>query len=436
MNAILRATDDYAKQLLKELFESPIEVFVKEDIEYWVLFEGGPRTVAFYTLPSNEMFFDTKIGRLAYPETRRSKFVVFERKDMDPKRGEIALIGQSARDWNRVSRRKLTPLNLHEADFFVVLNQAVNFKDIDIRSLRSQVISLSRISIPVGTEERGGGVAYRYLPHNRLVTPFNLNSGTAEFVWYGTSSDYNLAELLLTLAVGHKLNLPVEFDNYGYTEEATFAGQLAMIGFVRQLSKVTGLDFNLTLMDTVKEVLPATETIQFLARAVEHAVGHTVGLLHHPQYGEIKTDSFSWLDRNGHKTIEQLHAEGSRFGGALIYYAFYARAKNRKFVAVLYDGSKGLVHRLASLWMREPHGLWICPVGSFAIRPKGLSGPMDVQDPVDLIQKLQMWGDEKTRDVLKLIWEAALDRVPLATEDIGSKIVVEVGDNDIEVITS
>ncbi len=436
MNVILRTTDEHAKRLLKELFEKPIKFFVKGDTEYWVLLEGGPKTVAFYSLSPTEMFFDSKRGRLAHPETRRLKFTVFEKGDMGPKRGEIALMGQSARDWNRASRRMLTPSNLHVADFFVVLNQEVKFKDIDIRGLKSQVISLSQISIPVGTDERGGGVAYRYLPHNRLVTPLNLDSGTAEFVWYGTSGDYNLAELLLTLAVGYKLNLPVEFDNYGYTEETGFAGQLAMIGFVRRLSKVTGLDFNLTLMNTVKEVLPATETIQFLAQTIERAVGHTVGLLYHPQYGDIKTDSFSWLDGNGHKTIGQLHVEGSRFGGALIYYAFYARAKNRRFVAVLYDGSKGLVHRLASPWMKDPYGLWVCPVGSFAIRPKGLNGPMDVQDPVDLVKKLQMWGDKKTRDVLKLIWEAALDRVPLAPENIGSKIVIEVGDNDIEVITS
>lgn len=432
----MQTADGHAKSLAAALFGLPTNILVKEGIEYWFVSDGGPKTVAFYSLPSVEMFFDTKRGRLARPETRRSKLTVFEKKDMDPKRGEIAAMDGSTQDWNKASRRKLTPVPLQTADFFVVVNQAMNFSDIDIKSYKAQVISLSRINVPVGTEERGGSVAYRYLPHNRLVTPGNLDAGTAEFVWYGTSGGYNLAELLLTLAVGHKLNLPVEFDNYGDSEEATFAGQLAMIGFVRQLSKATGIDFDLTLMDTVKEVLPATETIQFLARAIESAIGHSVGLLYHPQHGEVKTDSFSWLDSNGYKTIEQLHAEGFRFGGALIYYAFYACAKNRKFVAVLYDGSKGLVHRLASPWMKDPHELWICPVGSFAIRPKGLNAPMDVQDPVELIQKLQVWGDEKMRDVLKRIWQEALDRVPLAPENIGSKVVIEVGDNGIEVITS
>lgn len=436
MRAILLVEDHHARRLLNELLGKFDGSLIKQGIENLEFLEGGPKTVAIYSLEPFKMFFDTKRGRLANDEALRMKITLFEKKDMDPKRGEISEFGQSAQDWNKASRRSLTPLGLQKADFFVVVNQATDLADLDIKSLRAQILALSRIMLPKGTEERGGGVAYKYLPYNRLVTPSDLNAGKAGFVWYGTSGEYNIAELLLTLAVAHKLNLPAEFDNYGNTQESTLAGQLAMIGFVRQLSKATGIDFNLTLMSTINEVLTENESILLLARAVEKAVGHPVGLLYDPQYGEIRTDTFRWLDKKGNKTIKQLHAEGCKFGGALLYYSFYVKAKDRKFVAVLYDGSKGLVHRLASPWMKEPYGLWVCPAGSFAIRPKGLNGPMDVQDPAEFLQKLKSWGDDKMRDILNQVWQTALDRVPLGPENIGSRVTIEVGDSGIEVITS
>jgi hypothetical protein len=383
------------------------------------------------------MFYTANGSKYVGKETKRAAFAIFTKDAFYPKRGEKAVVGALIKDWNKAMRQVLTPPELSEAAVFLVVNQSA-MRYLVCAELKAQLLSYVKVPIPNGTEERSAGVAYTYFPYDRLISPQHMQSGEAQFVWYGTSGPYNLAELLLTLAVGYKLGLPVHFDNYCAIQQEASTGQLGMRKFVDALEVSVGVQFDLTLLTTQASVFRGVNgTARAFAYELEHVNDHNVLLLHDPQYGDVRVGDDRWLSAYGSKTLQQLHKEGVKMGGAFIYAAFYKQASSatgQKFVAVLHDTSKGNVHRTAVSYMRAPHGLWVCPVGSFKICPRGEAETLVMQEPLEFLAKIRKWGREQ--ETLLKLWELALSRVPLTPEAIGSKVVVEVGDNAIYVKTS
>lgn len=433
MNISMLESDIHAHRFVLELLGKPSE----KDLGLWIYQEGGPKTIAVISLASSQMFLKVGKSKLADPHSLKANITIWEQKDMLPKRGETAKWGQPTKDWNKATRKIITPSVMINADIFVALNQNTELNDLDLNSLKAQLISLSKVSLPANTEGRAGHIAYTCLPQNRVVYPSKLDavSKNIDFVWYGTSGSTNLAELLLTLALGFKLEKPAKFDNYGASNEENLAGQLAMIGFTDSLSRNTGINLDLTVTSTAECILEkVSKPIKDIAWEVEKSLRHSVGLCHRLGEKSIATDSFSWLNQNGWKTIKQLHSEGYSFGGAIIYWAFYAQSKtgNPPFCAILYDGSKGAVHKLAAQWMKPPHGLWICPTGNFRILRKGYKNPYEEFHIPTFLQTLEQKGN--TAQVLTQLWELALERVPLSPEKVGSAVIVLVNnDGSIEV---
>ena len=429
MNLLMLREDDKAQYLARELFGKCQTCKSGSHTVTWVIPSGGPKTVAIYSLPLEKMFLATGGGKTAALDRKRVKYSLFEAKDMDTRRNEMPEWAKSGvKEWNKTNRRKLTPLPLQEADIFLAVNLSIEFRDVNLGSLKAQLEALSKVMLPKETEQRGGYVAYTSLPQNRIIYPGTKIPPGLECVWYGTSGATNTAELLLTMAAGHKLKLPVRFDNYGETPQESKQGQQAMRIFARELQHVIGVKFKLQLLSTQEDILNKVGLpIVSVARQIELLLRHSVGLCYHRKHGHVKTNNYYWIDQNGHKTFGQLHGEGYRFGGAAIYWAFYAQAERKNFAAILYDGSKGGVHKLAKPWMTEPHGLWICPAGSFSIRPRMSDSPYDVIDPVKFLQALQR--SNQTKQILSRLWELALERVPLNPIKVGSKIVVKVNDD-------
>lgn len=417
--------DKCAERLTKALFGEPIS----KDNGIWVYSSGGPKTIAMYSLPNESMFFDAGKSKPVIPSSKRAPISIWEKKDMYPKRGEMAEYGRLARDWNKASRPTLTPTLLLGADIFVAVNQSIALDYRDTRDICSQLLSLSKVELPKDTGQRAGYVAFTTLPQNRVLYPTNMDlvGSQVKSVWYGTSGATNLAELLLTMALGYRLKKPVRFDNYGETLARTTEGQREMHLFAEKLDKLLDLKIKLELTSTDEKILnPVDSSVKYIALQIENTLGHPVGLCHTPSGVPIMTNTYEWLEKNGRKTIRELHKEGYRFGGAVIYWAFYAKAKhgNSPFCAVVYDGSKGAVHQLAKPWMEPPHGLWIAPVGNFKILRIDYKDPYEEFNIPHFLQTLE--ESNKLPEALTQLWNLALERVPLAPKKVGSKVVVLV----------
>ncbi|KKS17617.1 MAG: hypothetical protein UU72_C0001G0101 [candidate division WWE3 bacterium GW2011_GWB1_41_6] len=435
MNVITLAEDGRAQKFVKALLNPDKKPSRSGKVLIWSLSTGGPKTVAVYSLPDKEMFLDSGQGRTATPDSPRAAISIFVASSMDPKRDAQKFWELSTKAWNKANRRRLTPEILQSADIFVAINRETDIKSFDLYSIKSELASMSKVSLPQGMQERAGYVAYTALPQERVVYPGEVKVNGAKYVWYGTSGATNIAELLLTMAAAYKLGLPARFDNYGNSVKETLEGQKMMGKFAKALSGVVGVKFNLTLMSTATDILEKMrESANVMAREIERTLGHSVGLGFYPGTGQVSTNSYSWLNSHGHKNASELHTERFRFGGAPIYWAFYAQAQAKKFVAILYDGSKGGVHKLARPWMKDPYGLWICPAGSFSICSTNAKSPYEVVDPTIFLHALER--SNRKKQVLTRLWELALERVPLKPEKVGTGVVVKVNDNgSIEVIS-
>src|SRR3989338_5389504 len=159
MNLLMLREDDKAQYLARELFGKCQTCKSGSHTVTWVIPSGGPKTVAIYSLPLEKMFLATGGGKTAAPDRKRVNYSLFEAKDMDTRRSEMPEWAKGGvKEWNKTNRRKLTPLPLQEADIFLAVNLSIDFRDVNLGSLKAQLEALSKVMLPKETEERGGYV--------------------------------------------------------------------------------------------------------------------------------------------------------------------------------------------------------------------------------------------------------------------------------------
>jgi hypothetical protein len=169
--------------------------------------------------------------------------------------------------------------------------------------------------------------------------------------------------------------------------------------------------------------------LRTLAAEIEEVLGHTVGLLSSNGQSLVTTEE-ARTERWENVTLDEMHASGAYASGALIYHSFYRQARNLKFIAMLRDGNKGGVHRLARRYMRDPHGLWICPAGALNILPVGEMG-FNFLDPWVFMEIMGQWGEEKSTQHLREIWDVVT--VPLPANEVGKVVNVYVSMDGIKI---
>jgi len=343
-------------------------------------------------------------------------------------------LGRKSR--NQGMRSVVQPPELADCDAYLALNRNPKKPHI-ISSIVGNIEATTKTKIQATLSDRGGAVVYNQLPHTRVITTTNAKPGEAKSVWYGTSGLYNLAELVITLKAACQMGVGAKFDSYRYAVRATEKEALyereGMRRFARLALTAVAAKTRLVLGETATMVLGGIEDVPVgqLARTIQSATNHPTAFLHRPDGTAVLTNAVS--AELAKMTLRQLHETGWWAGGSLIYWAFYAQAEKHSFVAVVYDGAKGGVHRLAQPWM-EKGKLWVIPAGSYHITKQEAdpaSPWKDLLGPWDFLRFAKTWGHEKTVEILRTLWE--LSRVPLPVEGIGVGYVAKVGLDGLEV---
>jgi len=383
---------------------------------------GGPKLVGIYSLPPDKMFKGSGKGIL-----NASLYQATPQLQQQP---ALAVTKASRKRRNRALRETLQPQELADCQAYLAFNQEPK-EDFNFRLLLKDLARISQIEMPLVLRERGGAVVYSQLPYERIVTPQSLHSGAGKttFVWYGTSGLYNTAELLLTMKAAALLGLPCRFDSYGSaTPSATEEKVQDYRDRMREVAEIVmgaiDTQISINFRSTEEAVLGRFMPMQAssLARMVEQEVGHPVKFLHHANGATLTTDQVETS-----KTLKELHENGWWAAGALIYFSFYSQAEVEDFVAVVYNGAKGGIHRLARHYMRA-YALRVCPAGSLNINASGEDAPIN---PTTLLRLFRAWGKQKSQETIRRIWDLA--KVPLDINEIGIKHVVYAGLDGIEV---
>ncbi len=157
------------------------------------------------------------------------------------------------------------------------------------------------------------------------------------------------------------------------------------------------------------------------AQALELRAKHSVVAVNRMD-GSWRTDQRQLMPQ---VPVEQIHDQGWWIGGAGIYWAQYSLGRFGGVVFTVKDSSAGQVHLLAREYLDDPSsGLYLLPVGLFRMPTQGQ--PMDWSiDPWVLLDLFGRWGERRTTQIVKDIWEAIV--VPLLPDRIGEKTVVTVG---------
>lgn len=420
-------SDEYALGWVRR--NLPVVSEFGDEVRTLVVRAGGPKVAGIYSLPEDSMYWKgkagkTKLGHSVYlpRHTKPSSWMLEE--------------GLGRKSRNQGMRSVVQPAGLADCDVYLALNR--NPRKAHITSnIVGNIVAATKVTIQASLAERGGAVVYSQLPHTRVVTATSIQLGEAKSVWYGTSGLYNLAELVITLKAACELGLQAKFDSYRYavkaTEEEALHEREGMRRFARLLQTAVGVKTRLVLGETATMVLGKVEDAHVgqLARTIQSATNHPTAFLHRPDGTGILTNAVSV--ELAKMTLRQLHEMGWWAGGSLIYWAFYAQSERHAFVAVVYDGAKGGVHRLAQPWM-ERGNLWVIPAGSYHIT-KTTPDPADawksLLGPWEFLRYAKAWGREKTVEILRTLWELA--RVPLPVEGIGVGYVAKVGLDGLEV---
>ena len=210
-------------------------------------------------------------------------------------------------------------------------------------------------------------------------------------------------------------------DHYRLGMQEVAKKMLEALGIKQKISITSTEDLLSNVMDT---------TLRILARSVEHKHGHTVRLLNNLTGGKVDTQSI-FESSLGNRTLAEACSREFHASGAVIYQAFYTHSIRKSFVALVYDGNKGGIHKIAIEYMNE-HGLWICPVGACEIYPRN-APKFHHLDPWVFLELLERWGKNKAHEYLKGIWD--LLEVPLPSGNIGKKTKILVDLDGIKVLT-
>lgn len=205
---------------------------------------------------------------------------------------------------------------------------------------------------------------------------------------------------------------------------------IAQIGIrIKDLLSITTPFSLLSSEDVLKRTDIWTMSAADYALKLERAAGHPVVVLHDPSGKPVKYDAFGY--KLYVETIGQLHEQGWWLGGAGIYWANYSRGGKETIVMTIKDSEAGNVHLLARPFMEgEKSGLYIIPVGLFRLHTLGQDEDASI-DPWVFLELLERWGEEKSREIVQIIWEAM--EVPLLPEHVGRKTVATVSLDGVEI---
>ena len=100
-------------------------------------------------------------------------------------------------------------------------------------------------------------------------------------------------------------------------------------------------------------------------------------------------------------------------------------------MCLIKDNLTGRVHLVAREFLgASDSGLYLLPVGLFRMTSRRQNEDWSI-DPWVLLELFERWGSEKSRRIVRRIWD--LMEIPLKEENIGRKTVVVVSLDGIEV---